>query len=233
MSSSNNPDHAKRYFTPYDGAPGRPYDDFVMNLKNVAAGKTDDRGFSLADHIDNCDEGGANPPPGEDEPISMPNSNTAAHAKAVAARRRRTREAYSLIVGHISNEDIKRELSINYMQDGIGAWEYVRRAARLQRVHLAAGGLEHLERLVGGRRERAARQPEQVAHHEARALQVRLAHEVALKHPRRAAADEPEALSARGVAVVGPEAAEAEHDPLQRRRPRLARQQEVEQVRHL
>ena len=62
MSNNSNSDtRTRQYFPPYDGTPGRQYDDFVMNLKNVAAGKTDDRGFSLQDHISDFDEGGTGP----------------------------------------------------------------------------------------------------------------------------------------------------------------------------
>lgn len=42
-------------------------------------------------------------------------------------RRRRERESYSLIVMHISDPDILRELSTQYLQESIGAWENTRR----------------------------------------------------------------------------------------------------------
>ena len=43
--------------TPCDGTPGQPWEDFKRRLRNVAT-RSDDRGFSLADHFDDTDEGG-------------------------------------------------------------------------------------------------------------------------------------------------------------------------------
>ena len=43
--------------TPCDGTPGQPWEDFKRRLRNVAT-RSDDRGFSLADHFDDVDEGG-------------------------------------------------------------------------------------------------------------------------------------------------------------------------------
>ena len=43
--------------TPCDGTPGQPWEDFKRRLRNVAT-RSDDRGFSLADHYDDVDEGG-------------------------------------------------------------------------------------------------------------------------------------------------------------------------------
>ena len=44
--------------TPCDGTPGQPWEDFKRRLRNVAT-RSDDRGFSLADHYDDVDEGDA------------------------------------------------------------------------------------------------------------------------------------------------------------------------------
>ena len=44
-------------FDDYDDTPGKSWDDFDGRLKNYAAGKTDDRGWSLADHFGKVDEG--------------------------------------------------------------------------------------------------------------------------------------------------------------------------------
>ena len=47
-------------FTPYDGTPGKPWEDYEDRLLNSAcAAKSDDRGWSLADHINGVDEGSA------------------------------------------------------------------------------------------------------------------------------------------------------------------------------
>ena len=43
--------------TPCDGTTGQPWEDFKRRLRNVAT-RSDDRGFSLADHYDDVDEGG-------------------------------------------------------------------------------------------------------------------------------------------------------------------------------
>ena len=68
-----------KYLTqPHDGTPGTPWDDFEERILGVASGKTDERGWSLADTLNDVDEGGAAGPP-------MPGG--AAAAKAMAARR--------------------------------------------------------------------------------------------------------------------------------------------------
>ena len=67
-----------KYLTqPHDGTPGTPWDDFEERILSVAAGKTDDRGWSLADTLNGVDEGGAGGPP-------VPGG--AAGTKAAAAR---------------------------------------------------------------------------------------------------------------------------------------------------
>ena len=65
--------------TPHDGTPGPPWDDFEERILGVAAGRTDDRGWSLADCANQTDEGGVGGPP-------MPAAGAAA-AKAQTARR--------------------------------------------------------------------------------------------------------------------------------------------------
>ena len=44
--------------TPHDGTPGLAWIDFEKALLNVASGRTDDRGYSLADTFMGVDEGG-------------------------------------------------------------------------------------------------------------------------------------------------------------------------------
>ena len=81
-----------KYLTqPHDGTPGTPWDGFEERILSVAAGKTDDRGWSLADVFNGVDEGAAGGPP-------VPGG--AAGAKAAAARRRRLKDAYSLLYTH-------------------------------------------------------------------------------------------------------------------------------------
>ena len=49
-----------KYLThPHDGTPGKPWEDFEQRLLDIAAGKSDDRGWSLADCLNGDDEGGA------------------------------------------------------------------------------------------------------------------------------------------------------------------------------
>ena len=53
-----------KYLTqPHDGTPGKPWDDFEERLLDVASGKTDERGWSLADCLNRVDEGSAGGPP--------------------------------------------------------------------------------------------------------------------------------------------------------------------------
>ena len=79
-----------KYLTqPHNGTPGKPWEEFEQRLLDVASGKTDDRGWSLADCLNVVDEGSAGGPP-------MPGG--AAGAKAAAARRKRLKESYALIM---------------------------------------------------------------------------------------------------------------------------------------
>ena len=57
MSSSTS--DVKYDVTPHDGTPGRLFELYEERLLNFAAGEIDDRGWSLADHINGVDEGGA------------------------------------------------------------------------------------------------------------------------------------------------------------------------------
>ena len=47
----------KYSMTPYCGTPAPPWEDFEERMINVAAKRVDDRGWSLADHLLNVDEG--------------------------------------------------------------------------------------------------------------------------------------------------------------------------------
>ena len=48
--------------TKFDGTPGVTFDVYEEGILNFAAGKTDDRGWSLADHLMESDELGPNGP---------------------------------------------------------------------------------------------------------------------------------------------------------------------------
>ena len=74
--------------TPHDGTPGPPWDDFEERILGVAAGRTDDHGWSLADCANQIDEGGAGGP-------AMPGG--AAANRALTSRRKRLKELYALL----------------------------------------------------------------------------------------------------------------------------------------
>ena len=106
-------------FEPYDCTPGDAFDAFEERLFNNCTA-TDDRGFSLADHLLGIDEGGPAGP-------AMP-AGAAANAKAVAARRKRQRSSYGLLVRHLAggtSADHITHLKQNHFQDGMAAWLYL------------------------------------------------------------------------------------------------------------
>ena len=74
-------------FEPAQPTPGDDYDKFEERLLNAAAGESDDRGWSLADHMLGIDEGG---PAGS----AIPGAG-AVGIKAQAALRRRRKEPRS------------------------------------------------------------------------------------------------------------------------------------------
>ena len=103
-------------FEPAQPTPGDDYDKFEERLLNSAAGQSDDRGWSLADHMMGIDEGGPAGP-------AMP-AGAAANAKAVAARRKRQRSSYGLLVRHLAGgttADHITHLKQNHFQDGMAA----------------------------------------------------------------------------------------------------------------
>ena len=83
--------------TPHDGTPGPPTDDFEERILGVAAGRTDERGWSLADCANQTDEGGVGGP-------AIPVGG-AANAKALTARRKRLKELYALLYKHELDTD--------------------------------------------------------------------------------------------------------------------------------
>ena len=106
-----------KYLTqPHDGTPGKPWDDFEERLLDVASGKTDERGWSLADCLNRLDEGGAAGPP-------LPGG--AAGAKAAACRRKRLKESYSLVTVHELDVDHRSHMAQNHFQNGPDAWDYL------------------------------------------------------------------------------------------------------------
>ena len=94
--SSRDKDHD---FEPYDGTPGKKWDDFKQRLMDYAAGKTDDRGESLADFYLDQSEGQAGG-------AALP-AGAAEVRKAQLALRRRQKDAYALLMRHIGHADHK------------------------------------------------------------------------------------------------------------------------------
>ena len=92
--------------TPHDGTPGPPWDDFEERILGVAAGRTDERGWSLADCANQTDEGGVGGPP---VPVGG-----AANAKALTARRKRLKELYALLYKHELDTDHRTHVYQNH-----------------------------------------------------------------------------------------------------------------------
>ena len=101
--------------TPCDGTPGQPWEDFKRRLRNVAT-RSDDRGFSLADHYDDVDEGG-----GAIAAPAMP-AAPGELRKAQAARRRRQKDSYGLLTKHLLHKEHLQHITQNFFQDGRGAY---------------------------------------------------------------------------------------------------------------
>ena len=83
---------------------------FEERILGVAAGRTDDRGYSLADCANQIDEGGAGGP-------AMPGG--AAGNRAQTSRRKRLKELYALLYKH------ELDMYQNHFQDGDGAFQYL------------------------------------------------------------------------------------------------------------
>ena len=99
---------------PHDGTPGLIWEQFEDRLLDVAAGKTDDRGYSLADCFNNTDEGSPGGP-------AIAGGGVAAQ-RATALRRRRLKDSYSLLVRHELDADHREYMKANHFQDGPAAF---------------------------------------------------------------------------------------------------------------
>ena len=105
-------------FEPYDCTPGDAFDAFEERLFNNLT-SSDDRGFSLADHVLGLDEGGPAGP-------AMPGGAMA--AKALAARRKRQKQSYGVLVRHLAggtSSDHITHMRQNHFQDGLAAYNYL------------------------------------------------------------------------------------------------------------
>ena len=92
-------------FEPAQPTPGEDYDKFEERLLNAAASESDDRGWSLADHMLGIDEGGPAGP-------AIPGGGAAAQ-KAQASLRRRRKEAYGMLTKHVLDADHITEMKNN------------------------------------------------------------------------------------------------------------------------
>ena len=118
-------------FDPWDGTPGDAYDKFEIRLLNNGS-KTDDRGWSLSDHLLGDDEGG----PNIGAP-AMPAGPPAQLLKAQQARRKRQKESYGILAKHVTNKDITEDLQRNHFQDGRAAFLAIRASGQVAVDHEA------------------------------------------------------------------------------------------------
>ena len=108
-------------FEPWDGTPGDSYDKYEKRLLNYGS-KTDDRGWSLSDHLMGVDEGGPAGP-------AIPGG--AAGVRAAAARRKRQKESYGMQTKHITSKIITDEMSRSHFQRGRAAYLAVQATGRV------------------------------------------------------------------------------------------------------
>jgi len=109
-------------FTPWDCTPGKPFDDYETALLN-AGSRSDDRSWSLPDHLLAQDEGSAGGP-------AIPGG--AAGIKATAALRKRQKASNKIVTLHIVNEDIVDTMRKDHFQNGLGACHLCRDAGGLR-----------------------------------------------------------------------------------------------------
>ena len=114
----------KYNFTPFNGTPGETYDKWERALLNAGA-RSDDRGYSLADHFNGNDEGSAAVP----HPAA---AGTADGRKSRQAQRKRQKDAYSMLTRHLHAPDHLRHIELNHFQDGRAALLYLRASCRTQ-----------------------------------------------------------------------------------------------------
>ena len=106
-------------FEPYDCTPGEKWEAFLERLMNYCTNQVDDRGFSIADHILDIDEGGAAP-----GAFPMP-PQPAELRKATFARNKRIKRAYGIITQHITDPDHITTIRQNHFQDGQATFNYL------------------------------------------------------------------------------------------------------------
>ena len=87
-------------FPPFVGTSGAPFRRWKENLLGHGAGKCDDKGYSVADHLLGADQGGyaAGAPP-------------AGNAADQTKMRKRRKEAWALLYRNISDRDLRSIMS--------------------------------------------------------------------------------------------------------------------------
>ena len=120
MASSSSNTDIKYEFTPAAPEPGDDYDKFRERALNAMA-SSDERGWSLADHLLGTDEGGPGGPP-------MPAG--AGAAKALQAFRSRQKNSYKVLTKHITDSGHLTEMANNHFQNGRAAWLYLEQSCQ-------------------------------------------------------------------------------------------------------
>ena len=102
-------------FPPFVGTSGAPFRRWKENLLGHGAGKCDDKGYSVADHLLGIDQGGY--------AAGAPGGGGIADQTKTMKRRK---EAWALIYKHVSDCDLLSILSqAPYYQDGAAAMQYL------------------------------------------------------------------------------------------------------------
>ena len=107
---------------------GRPGTTLKNAFWDVAAGKVDDRGWSLADNLNGVDEGGAVGP-------ALPVG--AGAAKAATALRRRQKESYGLVSKHELDSDFSNHIHMHDAPEHVWLDEQLHRVCACQRVYVS------------------------------------------------------------------------------------------------
>ena len=110
-------------FEPANPDPGDDYDKWRERCLNAFT-KSDERGWSLADHMLGLDEGG---PAG---PAIAAAGGAAAQLKAQHALRKRQKDSYALLTKHVLDAGHVSEMSNGHFQNGRTAWLYLEAACQ-------------------------------------------------------------------------------------------------------
>ena len=115
---------------PHDGSKGIKFYIFADKFLNGCAIydlRDPNQDYDLCETILGTDDNGNYTPPGANAPIALPGPGTAAGKR----RAKRVKLAYALIYIHIENAEIKKMLSNEVYNDGVGAWDLIKRECDL------------------------------------------------------------------------------------------------------